>query len=160
MSRERLRADLRKDEGTGPVKNGRMLPYWDCCGKTLRECHCNPRWQGTLTIGYGRNLEVNGLRLSEGDLLLDHDIDDAVRDVTSRYGVWFDDLDPPRQATLVEMCFNVGLDALAKFKRMIAAVARQDYEAASVEMLSSKWADQVGARARRLAEQLRSGVWV
>jgi lysozyme len=157
--RERLRTDIQKAEGTGPQKNGRMLPYWDCCGKPLRECTCNPRWQGNLTIGWGRNLEANGIRLTEGDLFINNDIDDAVKDVTARYGVWFDDLQPPRQAVLVEMCFNLGLEKFSKFKRMIAAVARQDYDTAAVEMLASKWADDVGPRALRLAEQMRSGQW-
>ena len=39
----------------------------------------------------------------------------------------------------------------------LAGVRRGDYAAAARSMLVSKWARQVGARARELAEQMRTG---
>lgn len=159
MTRDQLRAELQRDEGTGPKKNGRFLPYWDCCGKGLRECNCNPRFQGKLTVGFGRNIEDNGISGPEADGFLDNDIDESVRNLVSKYGVWFSDLDAARQAVLTNMCLNMGIDRLSKFKQTLAATARGDYAAAAVGMLQSLWADQVGARARRLADRMRSGQW-
>lgn len=144
MSRDLLRDQLKRDEGSGPQKLGRLLPYKDSVGK--------------LTIGYGRNLDDNGISLAEADALLDHDIDSAIKDLVIRYP-WVEALDPIRQACLVNMTFNLGIVRLAGFKNTLAAVQRGDYAAAAVGMLESKWASQVGARARRLATQMESGRW-
>jgi len=40
---------------------------------------------------------------------------------------------------------------------MIAALARGDYKAAADEMVDSAWYRQVGTRARRLVEMMRTG---
>ena len=44
-----------------------------------------------------------------------------------------------------------------KFKRMLAAIEKGDWDTAALEALNSKWADQVGARAKEIAEMLRTG---
>jgi lysozyme len=145
MSRDRLRLALIRDEGAGPVKMGRLYPYVDTVGKS--------------TIGFGRNLTDRGISLGEAHALLDNDIDDAVKDLVARFP-WVDTLDPVRQAVLVQMVFNMGLATFAQFKNTIGLVKRGQFEDASVQMLQSKWAEQVGDRALRLADQLRKGVWV
>ena len=58
---------------------------------------------------------------------------------------------------MIEMCFNMGPGNLPKFKMMIASLAEEDFEGAAQEALSSRWADQVGKRADRIAERIRSG---
>jgi lysozyme len=156
MSRDLLRRDLKQDEGTGPTKHGRLLPYWDCCGKTIRACTCPT--QGKLTIGYGRNLEANGLSFREAEILLDNDIDTADRDLITRWP-WVEALDIARHGALTQMCFNLGATKLAEFVNTLKAIARGDYAAGAVGMLASRWAEQVGARARRLASQMESGQW-
>jgi lysozyme len=111
---------------------------------------------GILTIGVGRNLEHKGLSRAECLYLLDNDITDALgdcREVVAR----FDDLDPVRQEVLANMALNLGRARLKGFARMLAAVARRDFEAAAVEMLDSKWAQQVKGRADRLAYAMRFG---
>ena len=42
---------------------------------------------------------------------------------------------------------------------MLAACAAGDYETAALEMLLSRWALQVGARARENAAMMKSGEW-
>ena len=69
------------------------------------------------------------------------------------------DLSPVRQAVLINMCFNIGAARLQDFKRMFSALVQQDYEHAASEMMASRWAGQVGARAVRLAEQMKTGQW-
>jgi lysozyme len=56
---------------------------------------------------------------------------------------------------LTEMCFNMGEGNLKKFKNMIAAIEALDMDRAAEEALDSRWAQQVGQRANRLAEKLR-----
>ena len=45
------------------------------------------------------------------------------------------------------------------FSSMFDAIAKEDYELASQEILSSKWAIQVGDRAHDLATGMRTGVY-
>ena len=60
------------------------------------------------------------------------------------------------QQVLVNMCFNMGAPRLAKFKNFIRAIHDENWETASVEMLDSRWATQVGTRAIRLAERIKA----
>lgn len=111
---------------------------------------------GVLTVGYGRNLQDVGIRPDEARLMLENDLTVAMND--ARF--LFDDfaaLTPNRQRVLVDMAFNLGRARLAGFKAMFAALERGDYHAAAVEMLSSKWARQVGNRAQRLARMMKEG---
>jgi lysozyme len=158
MTRDRLHAVIAQDEGTGPMKNGRFLPYWDCCGQGLRAPSCDgPIHPGKLTLGYGRNIEDRGLSFVESEDLLDHDVADATLELKGTYP-WFDALDAIRQAVLIQMNFNMGLPTFSGFTNTLAAVARGDYAAAAKGMLVSRWAKQVGGRARRLAAQMKTGV--
>jgi lysozyme len=59
---------------------------------------------------------------------------------------------------LVNMAFNLGPTRLKGFKKFIAAFDAKDWDGAVIEMLDSKWAKQVGARAIRLAKMVRTGV--
>ncbi len=66
-------------------------------------------------------------------------------------------MDPIRQDVLANMCFNMGIGTLMTFHNTLAAMHDQRWEDAAEGMLASKWASQVGARADRLAEQMRTG---
>lgn len=110
---------------------------------------------GYLTIGVGRNLETKGISREEALFLLRNDIKEIER-ALSKYD-WYTKLDPIRQKVLIDMCFNLGLAGLLQFRRMITALNLGDYETAADEMLASKWAKQVGARAQRLAQMMRTG---
>jgi lysozyme len=148
--RAQLVADLERDEGVKP------FPYWDCCGKPLRECSCTPKWKGKLTIGIGRNLEDRGLSPDEMRYLVQNDIDVSVEDL-NRGIPWWDRLSPARQRVLVNMCFNLGWTRLRGFVRTLAAIRRGDYVAAGQGMGESLWARQVGARADRLKRTMETG---
>jgi lysozyme len=141
--RERLREQLKRDEGA-KVRHGRVLIYTDTVGK--------------VTGGYGRNLTDRGLSLAEAELLLEHDIDDAIKDCVAVVP-GFTGLDPARQAVVVNMCFNLGAVKLLQFTRTLKLIEHGDYGKAADAMLQSKWARQVGQRAVRLANQMRTGVW-
>jgi len=113
---------------------------------------------GYLTIGVGRNLEARGISREEAMVLLENDIAEAEAAARGFFPA-FDRLEEPRQAVLVDMAFNLGAVRLGGFRRFRAALERGDFEQAAREMLDSKWAEQVGPRARRLAEMMRRGTW-
>ena len=137
ITRARLMADLKQDEGK------RAQPYLDTLG----------HW----TVGYGHNLEARPLSDAAMQQILDDDMADAEADC--RRLPWFDGLDDVRQAVIVNMAFNLGLAGLAGFRKMINALIAGRYDEAADEMLDSRYARQVGARAQRLAEQMRTGEW-
>lgn len=133
-----LRAQLLRDEGV------RLYPYTDTVGK--------------LTIGCGRNLTDTGLSLQEVDVLLDNDLARFTAAVLARVAFAVR-LDEVRRAALTNLAFNLGIEGLLGFRKMLAALEAGDSERAARELLDSKYAGQVGPRAERLAEQLRTGAW-
>ena len=60
------------------------------------------------------------------------------------------------QQCLVNMCFNMGAPRLSQFKKFIKAIHDEDWKTASVEMLDSRWASQVGIRANRLSDRIKA----
>lgn len=108
-----------------------------------------------LTIGYGRNLQDNGITLEEAETMLQHDVSTAIKEAESLS--FFASLNEPRQAVIVDMVFNLGLPRFGMFKKMIAAIEKQHWHAAADEMLNSRWARQVGKRAKTLSEMMRLG---
>jgi len=113
---------------------------------------------GKLTIGYGRNIEDNGITEAEAEFLLNTDIQNVRRELIDRLP-WATGLDEVRWAVLVDMCFNLGWPRLSGFKKTLAYIKSGQYNDAALEMLDSKWANDVGRRALRLAEMMRTGEW-
>ncbi len=135
MDRQLLKSQLELHEGL------RLKPYRDTVGK--------------LTIGYGRNLDDVGISPEEAELMLDNDIDAALKQL--RTVDEFNDLDDVRQTVMLNMCFNLGFYGLMSFSKMWRAIEREDYAEASKQMLNSLWARQVGSRADELAKIMRTG---
>ena len=100
---------------------------------------------GYLTIGFGRcidKIKGKGLTLSEALILLQNDIYECSRQLEPF--VFYQQLDSVRKDVLVEMCFNMGIDSLLEFKNMINNLKNKNFQGASTEMRSSKWATQIG----------------
>ena len=114
--------------------------------------------EGYLTIGIGHLIDKKkGGSIPDFiiDALLEYDIEQKEQDLDHYLPFWRN-LSNARQRVLLTMAFNLGVGSLMGFKRFIAALRATDYNAASVEMLDSKWARQVGKRATRLAEIMRT----
>ena len=112
-----------------------------------------------LTIGVGRNIEERGITEDEARYLLQTDII-IVEDELLERKPEVAGLDSVRQRVLVDMGFNLGLPTLMKFQNMWEAIEDEDWEEAAEQMLDSRWAKQVGRRAIRLADAMRTGEWV
>jgi lysozyme len=88
-------------------------------------------------------------------VLLDHDIERFAVQVRANIPE-FDQLSEARQHVLLDMAFNLGMNGLLKFRKMLAAIQQGDFEKAADEMLDSKWAKDVKERrAGRLAIMMR-----
>ena len=111
---------------------------------------------GKLTIGIGRNLDDRGITEAEAGFLLGNDIDDF-QDRLTREIPWMVELDAVRQRVLLDMAFNLGVPGLLKFKRTLAAIRGKEYDRAAAMMLDSRWATQVGQRAKRLSRMMATG---
>lgn len=120
----------------------RLKPYRDTVGK--------------LTIGIGRNLDDRGISKEEAEMLFLNDIRHHMK-LLDMEVKWWTKLDPVRQGVLLNMCFNLGIGGLLKFNKFLTALRLGNYEKASVEMMDSKWATQVGPRAVELSKQMKSG---
>ena len=120
----------------------RLKPYRDTVGK--------------LTVGVGRNLDDVGITREEALMLLDNDIDKVRREVRRTFP-WFAGLNPVRQNVVLNMVFNLGLPRFRRFTKTIAAVKAKHWDEAARQMLDSRWAEQVGRRARELAEMIKTG---
>ena len=112
------------------------------------------RFNFNITIGIGRNLDAKGISLEEAKILLVNDILEARKDIHDNLP-WASALPDDVQAVLVNMTFNMGVGGLLAFKKFLAALQSRRYEDAHHEMLQSKWATQVGVRAKELAAIVR-----
>ena len=137
-------------------------------------------YQDTLgidTIGIGRNLKDRGISKEELDeldiptidhvyeygiteadamLLAENDVQ-IVEEELLRAHPCVEDLDAVRQLVLVDMAFNMGVPRLCKFVKMWNAIHENKFDAASKEMLDSRWANQVKSRSTKLANAMHNG---
>lgn len=120
----------------------KLKPYTDTVGK--------------VTIGVGRNLDDRGISEGECAIMLSNDIDIVLKQFKNNFPQ-LSNLCDVRKLVMLDMIFNVGINRFLGFKKTIDAINNNDFEKASQEMLDSTWAKQVGARAKRLSEMMRSG---
>lgn len=111
---------------------------------------------GKKTIGYGRNISDNGISVDEAELMLKNDIAGCVSDLRANIE-GFEELDGNRKAALLDLCFNMGINKLLGFKKMLAALKAGQFETAAEELLDSRYAQQVGKRAKTISEIIRTG---
>ena len=111
---------------------------------------------GALSIGYGRNLSDNGISQAEALILLKHDVGTATRDAKKFLSkeCW-EQLTAKHQAVVINLAFNLGINRLRTFVKFRACLLAGDTVGAADELLDSRYAQQVGARADRLASLLR-----
>lgn len=129
---------LRRDEGW------RAQPYKDQFGN--------------ITIGYGHNLDANGIPAEVGAALLDYDLR-TVEVALQAHFPWALTLDPVRKGVMQNLLFNLGSFGLGKFVHFLAAMQAGDWLKAKAELLDSAADHQEPERIGRLAQQLVTGEW-
>ncbi len=112
-----------------------------------------------ITIGVGRNIDpAGGLGLSDSeiDFLLANDVARVNKELIISFP-WFAELDEVRKDAMINICFQLGLPRLKKFKKSLAYMANGDFDLAANEFLDSNWASQTPARANEITQMIRSG---
>lgn len=122
-------------------RNGKFYPYKDSLGK--------------LTIGCGhlvlKNENFNdGITEKEADILLSRDLANVILDVHSLGLNVPDDWND----FLIIMTFQLGINGVKKFKRMMTALKAKNYREAIVQAKDSLWYKQTPNRVEDMIRQL------
>tara|TARA_R110002126_G_scaffold69484_5_gene175388 strand:+ start:362 stop:790 length:429 start_codon:yes stop_codon:yes gene_type:complete len=112
---------------------------------------------GIETIGIGFNLE-EGFSREESRKVLQMRMGKFINEL-SRAIPAYCSVSSIRKIVLLDMAYNLGIGRLLKFKKMISALDRGDFEAAAKELLDSTYARQVKGRAQRNAHMMATGEW-
>ncbi len=134
--RESLVEDIKKEEGY------RSSVYLDTLQKP--------------TIGYGFLIDTLELQEDICELILMRKLEKLIKSIKFNFK-WFDDMPDKVQDVIINMCYQLGVSGVSKFKKTIQFMKNQQWDRASVEMLDSKWArEQTPQRAKRLSEIVKS----
>lgn len=131
-----LTTQLKIDEGV------RLKPYTDTRGK--------------VTIGVGRNLTDDGISEAEMETLLANDVDEAVKAAAIVFPS-FPSFSDNRKAALSNLAFNLGEETLATFTTFIGLCEAGDWSGAADDLITTRYATEVGPRAQRICDKLRQG---
>ena len=163
-------ARLKLDEGL------RLVAYPDPLSPLAKECarrglkaaqyRSVPNWQGfsgkPWTNGYGHAHDVQPGEVwtqIKADQVLADDIAEHEGELRAKLP-WMAHLDPVRCDVLVNLAFNLGVEALCGWVGTLGHVKAGDYDAAAHDLLhEGKWNTQVGKRADRLSAAMKSGAW-
>ena len=119
--------------------------------KTLYECTA-----GKQTIGYGFNLEADGIPEPVARYWLQYNIN-HLRAVLAGFD-FYDGLDEARKTVLVDMAYQMGVSGMLRFKSMIKDIKVGAWDSAAKSLLDSKYARDSPNRAKRNAETMRTGI--
>ena len=106
---------------------------------------------GIDTIGYGFAIK---------DLVLDEDISemilrrklDSLIDRANKRFKFLKDLPIKAQDVIYEMCYQMGISGVSKFKKTLLYLENHEFKMAAKEMLDSRGARQTPNRAKKLSD--------
>lgn len=116
---------------------------------------------GYWTLGIGRLVDSRrggGITDVEAEYLLCNDVR-RIRSVLENRLKFWGTLNEVRQAALINMAFQMGVNGLLNFRKTLALIEQGNYIEASREALRSGWASQTPNRARRVSLQIETGEW-
>jgi lysozyme len=108
------------------------------------------------TIGYGWNIDDTPIYREVAELQLRMKLEECEKELAKALDFW-PNLTQARKEVLLDMCFNLGLAGLLGFKNTLRLIENSNHEEAAAQMLKSKWATQVGDRAKWLAAKFARG---
>lgn len=136
----------------------RRFPYLDTKGNITIGIGNNLSAKGITSIDEANKLYPDGITFAKAKEDLSANIKDLIKDLSEHLS-FFQNLDEVRQAVLIDMAYNMGIEKLLVFKITLGLIELGKYEQASREMLLSLWAVEVKTRARRLSLMMETGVW-
>ncbi len=136
---ERLLRMIRQDEGF------RARPYTDT--------------EGFLTIGIGFCLDKTQMPQSVAEFWCGYILDGLHQRLKENpsVGQTYTQMDKIRKWAICNMSYQMGITGVCGFLNMWAALDVKNYKDAAKHALDSLWAHQTPARAKRVAEVIRSG---
>lgn len=132
---------LREDEGE------RLTAYQDT--------------EGYWTIGIGVLIDARkggGITKEESELLFNNRLNKKEMELMDKFPKYYS-LDKVRQGVLLNMSYQLGVDGVLAFKKMLSAINVNDWNEAARQMKDSKWYRQTPNRAERLIKQMQTGEW-
>ena len=136
---------IKKHESRGG--KGELVPY---------QLEYNGIKEDFFTVGHGHRIygEVkDSYTQEEIDMMFEDDFKNAMSGAMELIG---NNHPPEVLGVVTEMVFQLGIGGVGKFKKMWAALQKEDYGEASFQMMDSRWATQTPSRAKSLSEIMRS----
>ena len=137
----------------------RDKPYKDSLGYwTIGIGHLmDERIGGFLPAYARRELDSYGFITDETISRLYQEDMKAIKADLDRALPWAAELDDVRYMCLLDMCFQMGITKLLTFKNTLSFIQNREFARAADNMLLSLWAKQTPSRARRRANEMRTG---
>lgn len=153
---------LRRDEGV------RVELYWDHLGfPTIGIGHLilhektrdRVRINKALSQQIGRPVADGRITNEEVSSLFSKDLTGIVAEAqrNATVGPVYKSLDDTRKMALINMCFQMGVGGVAKFKNTLAFMLAKEWKKAHDGMLASAWARQTPGRANRVSKIILNG---
>jgi len=119
--------------------------------------------EGKRTIGYGHLIRANenfkdGVKYPKEQLeeLFDEDFERSKQHALFLIESAGEDLEQDSIEVIIEMVYQLGKSGVARFKKMLEALSRNDYQEAARQMLDSRWYTQTPKRCEELAAIMAS----
>lgn len=105
-----------------------------------------------FTKGVGPDSRINKIQAERMLEQLILELDAQLKNVL----FWFSDASFVTRTVLINMGFNLGLRGLLKFRNTLTFIKEKNYQQAAKNMTLSLWYKQVGARAKELAQRMKT----
>lgn len=126
------------------------LGYWTIgCGHLVTRDKTATREQAAALCGAPWTLERCYADLREGVA--------SRKQALDKRWPWWRDLSPARQAVMVSMAYQLGMDGLAQFRTFLGHAERGEHEDAALALLASKAAHQTPRRWQEQARMWKAG---
>lgn len=109
---------------------------------------------GIDTIGYGFAIKDLELDTDVCDIILERKLKNLEDRVNLKFS-WYKYMPQEIKDVVMEMCYQLGVTGVSKFKKTLAYLQDKRWEEASVEMLDSLWARQTPNRAKELSNRVK-----
>ena len=120
--------------------------------------HCYKDSLGFDTIGTGILIDARGggITMAENEMLLENRLHITITGLDDKIP-WLMTKSDNIQRQLVNMAYELGVDGLLKFPKMLELIRVGNYNAAADEGLNSDWAKEVPNRSKRVTDNIRKG---
>ena len=109
---------------------------------------------GSDTIGYGFAIKDLELDADICDIILERKLKNLQDRVKNKFS-WYKYMPPAIQDVVMEMCYQLGVTGVSKFRKTVAYLQNKEFKNASIEMLDSRWAKQTPNRAKELSNRVK-----